>query len=138
MKKLKERRARIILLHCSKRLAKRIMVVAQEFEMTGRGYAWFVTDDVTGNRRSIPESFPVGLISVGMRKVNLKQVLKDVVNLLQSVGNGGLHLTDDKATCSGNFQNSSKLKLYRLVSFLLLPRNYKIFLTILLRLFINN
>ncbi len=62
---LMENRSRVLILHCSVELARRVFRVAAQF--TQEGYAWFVTEDVVTLSKSIlREEYPIGLLAFAL------------------------------------------------------------------------
>lgn len=81
LRNLRESQSRVIVLHCSSRLAKVIFEVAEQNFFVER-YAWFVTDVVIRNQRLV-QSFPVGLVAVNVTQAMLpRELLLGVVRLL--------------------------------------------------------
>lgn len=61
---LMENRSRVLILHCSVELARRLFRVAKQTRLTYEGYAWFVTEDVvTSSKEILREDYPVGLVA---------------------------------------------------------------------------
>lgn len=79
---LLENQSRVVVLHCSPRLARTVFQVA---EMNGivRGYAWFVTEDVTRSQRSVIDAFPVGLVAIRLSSIlTPRNLIPDTVRLI--------------------------------------------------------
>ena len=80
---LLENQSRVIILHCSIRLARRVFHVAQQEGFTNQGYAWFVTEDVVTRNAEILADYPVGLLAVTLDYASEhKRYLPRVVELI--------------------------------------------------------
>lgn len=81
MLNLRENQSRVIVLHCSPRLARLIFDVAEQ-NFFVQNYAWFVTDVVIRNDRLV-QTFPVGLVAVNVTQaMSPRQLLPDTVRLV--------------------------------------------------------
>ena len=82
---LLENESRVIILHCSIHLARKLFQVAKLNGFTERGYAWFVTEDVMSHDDLVLEDYPVGLVAIGLDyKFNHKVLIEETVTLINN------------------------------------------------------
>ncbi len=78
---LLENYSRVIVLHCSRQMARTVFQVSRQNGLMGLGYAWFVTDDTITT--DTDEDYPVGLLAVSMDyQYDAKRVIHHAVQLL--------------------------------------------------------
>jgi hypothetical protein len=80
---LLENKSRVLVLHCSAYVARKVFQVAQQHRLTEKGYVWFVTEDVIVKSPRILRDYPTGLIGVTLsRKFDIKSIVTDVTHLI--------------------------------------------------------
>lgn len=80
---LLENESRVMILHASVEMAKVIFEVASHLDFTGKGYAWFVTDEVVTKKAEDLEAYPVGLVGFTIDyKVETYALFRDAVTLI--------------------------------------------------------
>ena len=82
---LLENQSRVIILHCSVRLARRVFQVAQQEGFTSQGYAWFVTESAVTRNSEILADYPVGILAVTLNYTeNYKRYIPLAVDLISN------------------------------------------------------
>ena len=80
---LLENESRVIILHCSVELARKVFHVAQLNGFAKVGYAWFVTEDVMSRDDSVLVDYPIGLLAVVTdRELDYKVLIDQTVALI--------------------------------------------------------
>ena len=81
---LLENRSRLLILHCSVALARRVFHVARYIGLITEGYAWFVTEDVvTKDKEILKDSYPIGLVAFALDINYLEEdLIADAVKLI--------------------------------------------------------
>ena len=80
---LLENKSRVMVLHCSVTLARKVFQVASENGFTNQGYAWFVTEDVLTRSDIDLVDYPIGLVAFTIDyAMNYKPLLHDVITLV--------------------------------------------------------
>ena len=123
---LLENQSRLVVLHCSPQLALRVFRVAEANGFIGKGYAWFVTEDVVTHRSDLFHHYPVGLVSVRLdHQGSFSGLLEDSAHLVASATerylvDAGLSLQQQQQTRYNAstlwYQRQAALQLQRMLA----------------------
>lgn len=80
---LLENKSRVIILHASVTLARKVLSVASENGFTSKGYAWFLTEYAVTKDEEALQDYPVGLVAFFLDyQTDLRDVIYDSVQVI--------------------------------------------------------
>ena len=89
---LLEKKSRVIILHSSVALARRVLQVATQNGLTKEGYAWFLTENAITKDEQTLTDYPVGLVALSLDDhTELHDIVTDAVGLIAKATERFIH-----------------------------------------------